>query len=243
MTRTVRIAIVEDEDATNNVFRDLLQEEYPGSTIRQFFSLEHARLGLRGESFDLVLLDIELGEAPEERVGGLALAPLLQESKTPVIIVSATAPELRFKPIITALYAWDYLEKPIDELEFLSKVRAVLDHLRASAQVVGTRPEVTADPDLLLSPLGRQRVLWKGQAVTATITHIKIIKLLVDNHDTLVGYDDLKVQLASSRETHTLRVNINKIRSNFRDVDDQFDRIRNVTARGYMWQTNKPSGV
>src|SRR5689334_2889582 len=91
-----RIAIIEDNARTNDAFKSLLEGAFSNCVVRQFLTYEDARRGLAAEKFDLALLDIELGDTPDERIGGFALAPLLKESQTPAIIVSGTPPEMLY---------------------------------------------------------------------------------------------------------------------------------------------------
>jgi DNA-binding response OmpR family regulator len=235
-----RFAIVEDSDSTNDHFRRVLEGAYPAAVVHQYKTMSEARAGLSSEKYDLVLLDIDLGPEVDERIGGFALAPLLKSSGAPVIIVSGSPPERQYKDIMTTLFAWDFLEKVVDDDELVALVRDLLEHVSATAGAPASEASGnTADPNLQITPFGRQRVSWKGADVVASSTHMKIIKELVDHHDNLVSYGDLLNLHPSSRKLQTLRVNINRIRDNFLDVDEDFHRIDNVTGRGYVWRLSE----
>ncbi len=232
-------AIVDDDKATSDGYRALLEREYPGAKIDQFFTYQEAKESLETESYDLVLLDIDLGKTVHERIGGFPLAKILDEREIPVVIVSGTSQEMLYKPIIKQLYAWDYLQKPIDDVELLTTVGQVLLDTSAdrAADVAEVEKEgATADPRLRIVPLGRHSVTWNGEKVAITLTQMRILELLVRDHDQVVPYERLTALCKSSRARENLRVHIKHIRDNIAAVDGEFNSLDTVPMKGYIWR-------
>src|SRR5687768_229270 len=232
-----KIAIVDDDETINDGYHSWIQKEYPDAQIDQITSFKDAMERLAQEKYDLVLLDLQLGRTMQERVGGFTLAKILQERQIPVVIVSGTPQEMLYKPIIAELFAWDYLQKPVNQLDLLTTIQQVLkETAKKPSDKSGTSDTGTADPDLKIDPLGRQRVLWKGRVVPASITQVKILEALVRGHDTVISYETLAGLCRSSRARENLRVHIQQLRDGFEGVDETFDRLDTVTMKGYIWR-------
>jgi DNA-binding response OmpR family regulator len=232
-------AIVDDDKSTNDGYRSWLEKEYPDSQIDQFFNFQDAKENLASKPYDLVLLDIELGTTVHERVGGFPLAKILDEREIPVVIVSGTPQDMLYKPIIKQLYAWDYLQKPVEQVELLTTVGQVLletSQERAAEVPEAERQGATADPRLHIAPFGRHSVTWNGERVALSVTQMKILELLVREHDQVIPYERLAALCKSSRARENLRVHIKHIRDNIEAVDPDFTGLDTVPMKGYIWR-------
>ena len=68
------------------------------------------------------------------------------------------------------------------------------------------------------------------------MTKTRIVSVLAENINKDMGYDKLFEVIDSGTNKENLRVHIQTIRAAFREVDPEFDRIRNVPMVGYTWR-------
>jgi len=173
-----RIAIIEDDPPTSNMFRAWLAEAYPLATLEQFFDLESGVRAVESRVFDLVISDIDLGRTTE-KYGGVRIAGMLKGKPIPVLIVSGLpAPDL-YREIMFALDAWDYLEKPVTQPDFLNQVGHALRWRESQTKQVGHQrmssdgTTTVVDPLLAIDPLNRVRVAWRGSRVALSMTQVQ----------------------------------------------------------------------
>jgi DNA-binding response OmpR family regulator len=112
-----KVAIIEDDPPTSRQIRDWVLSA-ADIEAAQWFTHDEAEAAITREDYDLVILDIELGR---ERRAGVAIINAINKSGrgTPVLVVSAM-PAARYRGIMKALDAWDYLQKTtFEEPEFI----------------------------------------------------------------------------------------------------------------------------
>src|SRR6478752_10420639 len=150
-----RIAVIEDDLPTSNQLAGWIRAARPDVEIHQWFNRDDAEAAIERESYDVVLLDIELGR---ERHAGVALINAINKrgQGVPVLVVSAM-PATIYRSIMKALDAWDYLQKTtFEESDFIDTVlemlRAAKDRAPARAQAAPA-PAPAGDAELSLDPL------------------------------------------------------------------------------------------
>jgi len=114
-TGRARILHVEDDISLTQLVHELLEDE---ADVFAANSLAEARRSLKGTGYDLVILDITLGDG-----SGLDLLPLLHQSgrKPPVILYSATEPSREISDLVEGA-----LVKSRDSVEqLLASVRSL----------------------------------------------------------------------------------------------------------------------
>jgi len=74
------IAIIEDDKTMNNYLKSLI-ETISSVTVSQYFNLADAETAVQNQHFDLIILDIELGQTPKEKLGGIRILNLLSGKK------------------------------------------------------------------------------------------------------------------------------------------------------------------
>jgi PAS domain S-box-containing protein len=120
--RRARILHVEDDESLTQLVNELLAEE---ADVTSAHSLAQARLRIESSQYDLVILDIALGDG-----SGLDLLPLLQRggrAAPPVILYSATEPSRELSNMVQAA-----LVKSRDSVEhLLGTVRRLASHVAA----------------------------------------------------------------------------------------------------------------
>lgn len=167
-----RVLIVEDDRA----IRELLQLHLSlaGLEVAESADGREALERLRGEAFDLVVLDIML-----PHLDGIALCRGLRAKganrRTPVLMMTARDSESD-KVLGLESGADDYLTKPFGVREFMARVRAVMRRSRP----VDDEPEAAGSLDIrgvTLDPV-RRRATLRGQPLDLTPQEFEILRVL-----------------------------------------------------------------
>lgn len=227
----VRVAVIEDDLPTSNQIRGWIESARPDARVDQWFARDDAAAAIDRESYDLVVLDIELGR---ERHAGVALINAINKRRgTPVLVVSGM-PAGIYRSIMKALDAWDYLQKSdFDEHEFIETFLDMLRSVQASASSADR--QVDAAGQLSLDPLHQTSPLWRGARVNLPLTSQRILDVLYRRRGQIVSYDELFQAVKSGRNRDNVRKHVSTIREAFREVDADFNRIENVPMRGFRW--------
>jgi DNA-binding response OmpR family regulator len=205
----------------------------------------HAR-----ESPDLVLLDIML-----PAIDGFEVCRRIRAwSQTPILMLTARGDE---EDRIAGLEigADDYLVKPFNPRELVSRIRAILrrasnqgvsqeQSANATASDVRAKGEVLRFPDLTIDLLAR-RVEVQGYEVALTPTEFDLLTLLARSPDrvftrevlmnTVWGYDYLG-------DGHTIDVHMSALRKKI-DVDPNQRYIKTVWRVGYRFEMKANSSM
>lgn len=233
-----RIAIVEDDKSTNDTFLTLLKNRWPDCRVDQFLNFESANDALTKYQYDLVISDIDLGPGTD-KYGGAKIAKLLHVKQSPLLIISGLPqPELH-REMFKALDAWDYLQKPVNESDFINQISRAITfsqaHERGLSNSGSFQAPATPDPNLQIDLRSTTRVTWKGNRVNLSMTQIRLLQTLVEQTNQGVTFETLFDQIDSGRNKENLRVHIGSIRREFSAIDPEFNSLKNVPMLGYMW--------
>ena len=225
-----RVAIIEDDPPTSDQLKGWMLSARPGLQVDQWFTRDEAEAAIARETYDLVVMDIELGR---ERHAGVALINAINKQHgTPVLVVSAM-PATIYRSIMKALDAWDYLQKTtFEEADFID---TVLEMLRASKDRPAKPAVAPIDQELSIDPLGQDAVLWRGHRVNLPLTAQRILAALHAHRGEVVSYDELFQVVKTGRNRDNVRKHISTIREAFRDIEPTFEGIESVPMRGFRW--------
>lgn len=229
----IKVAVIEDDIPTSKQIREWIRAARPGIEIDAWFNRDDAEAAIVRESYDVVVLDIELGR---ERHAGVAIINAINKSArgTPVLVVSAM-PAAIYRGIMKALDAWDYLQKTtFEEADFID---TFLEILRAARERDAGQPSAPAGDELSLDPLRQNTPLWRGKRVNLPLTAQRILAALYQQRGEVVSYDELFQVVKSGRNRDNIRKHVSTIREAFRELDENFDRIENIPMRGFRWAT------
>ena len=235
-----KVAVIEDDAPTSNQLAGWIRAARPGIEVDQWFNRDDAEAALARESYDMVVLDIELGR---ERHAGVALINAINKRAqgTPVLVVSAM-PAAIYRGIMKALDAWDYLQKTtFAESDFID---TFLDILRA-ARARRSEPVAEAAPvaaELSLDPLWQRTPTWRGARLNLPLTAQRILATLHQRSGQVISYDELFEVVKSGRNRDNVRKHVATIREAFREIDADFDGIENVPMRGFRWVAPAATG-
>jgi DNA-binding NtrC family response regulator len=144
---TARILIVDDEPNIRLTFRTAL--EISGCTVREASSTDEASAAFAAEKFELVILDLRLGEGSGLNVLARMRSDMVM---TPCVIVTAYG-NVRNAVDAMKLGAIDFLEKPIEPNALREMVADVLarHHPRLDAEEPATFAELVNEAKRLIN--------------------------------------------------------------------------------------------
>ena len=184
--------------------------------------LEHIRL----ERPSLILLDIML-----PGMDGLKTLEVLKSRgiDVPVILVTAKSDQIdKIKGLDSG--ADDYITKPFDIMELISRVKAVL---RRSAKHKNS--VVFTYKSLLLNHDSR-RVTVAGEDIPLTFKEYELLHMLLVNQGTVLTRDRLMSEVWGTDfegETRTVDVHIGTLRQKLKSAGEYIETVRNVGYKIY----------
>lgn len=225
------IAIVEDDaDQRSNYCAAI---ENKGFETAAYPNRAAALEGIRERQPDLAVLDIIL---ESEVDGGFMLCRdlLAQNPELPVIFLTERVDEID-KISGLRLGAWDYQPKPISATFLAERVASLLRLKEVRAAPETTKSNAKRLGDLSLNESSMQAA-WKGERVDLTLTEFRLLAHLLRIPGEAVTYDSLMQSTIQSYVTsNTINTHMRNIRKKFRQLDNEFDCIKNEYGFGYRW--------
>ncbi len=191
-----------------------------GVTTAYTLSVEETHEFLRGNTADLILLDINLGKG-----SGFALCKTLRETlDVPILFISARTSN---EDMLLALNIGgdDYIQKPYSLSVLLAKVKAVLKRYGAKET-----PENRLRLEAGLAYLD-------GAALPLKNKEYKLLKYLMDNRGKVVGKEELFENVWEDRFVGdgTLNVHIRRLREKIETDPNEPVLIKTVWGVGYLF--------
>lgn len=215
----MRILLVEDDELLGDAARAGLSQY--GYTVDWLKDGESAKLALKNESFDLVVLDLGL-----PKLSGLGLLRDVRSSGnvTPVIILTARETiEDRVKGLDCG--ADDYLTKPFDMGELTARVRALIRRSTGRADSTIQYRNVELDP-------AAHSVTVDGNEVNVPRREFALLQKLLENSGHVLSREQLMQSVYGWEEdvdSNALEVHIHNLR---KKLNATF--IRTIRGVGYM---------
>ena len=221
-----RILVVDDEPQIRRFLEIALRSE--GYLVQEAATGGEAleRLATRGA--DLVVLDLSLPDGD----GRDLLRELRSWSQVPVIVLSVRASEAEKVAALDA-GAHDYVTKPFGIQELMARVRSLLRHHRAPADVA----PLFNDGHLRID-LARRAVSVDGAAVALARKEYDLLALLVKSAGRVVTQQQILRELwgpGHVEDTHYLRVVVAKIRQKLGDSAAEARYLRTEPGVGYRF--------
>lgn len=219
-----KILIVED-DATIGRFVEL-ELAHAGYEVSRFGDGEAALEAVGASMPDLIVLDLML-----PGIDGLEVARTLRARKVNVPILMLTA-RSQTQDVVTGFDAGadDYLRKPFEISELLSRVRALLkrvEHERPTPQHrVGN---IEIDPS-------SRSVTVAGKPVSFTAKEYDLLEYFVTNAGRVISRDEILESVWASQHTsdsNVIEVFVCHLRNKIGDDDNQ--TIRTIRGVGYFF--------
>jgi len=215
----VRILLVEDDPILGDGIKSgLMQDQY---NVDWLTNGEQASQALQTDSYDLLLLDINL----PAKSGLDVLKDLRQDNNaTPVIILTASDTiEDRVQGL--DMGADDYLSKPFDLDEMLARVRALFRRSK------GRTAPTLVHADLELNPVEHTLTL-AGKSIDLSPVEFNLLQLLLENRGRVFPRTKLEDNLYGWNkdvDSNTVEVHIHHLRKKLGS-----ELVRTVRGVGYV---------
>jgi two-component system OmpR family response regulator len=219
-----KIAIVEDDATIARLVE--LELMHVGYEVVRYADGESALSGIAEADPDLVLLDVMLPGAD-----GLTVARTIRGRGLTMPILMLTA-RSETQDVVLGFDAGadDYLRKPFEAPELLSRVRALLkrtEHERPGVQYKAANVEI--DP-------ASRSVLVDGETVSFTAREYDLLAFLVTNAGRVISRDEILEEVWSGQhetDSNVIEVFVCHLRTKIGDKDNQI--IRTIRGVGYFF--------
>ncbi|MDR3047708.1 MAG: response regulator transcription factor [Bacteroidales bacterium] len=221
-----RILVVDDEEDLCEILKFNLEQESFAVDIA--LSAEEA-LRLDIPSFDLILLDVMMGE-----ISGFKMAEILrnQRIEIPIIFCSAKDEE---EDTLTGLEIGgdDYILKPFSVKEVIARVKAVLRRFSTTG-LQDKETEIIKFEGITIN-IGRKKATINGSDIDLTKTEYQLLTLFIQNQEKIFSREELLVQVRQADvfvTERTIDVHITRLRKKIIPYDKY---INSRSGFGYFF--------
>jgi two-component system OmpR family response regulator/two-component system response regulator QseB len=228
----MRVLVVEDDEGIAAGLKGHLRQQ--GCAVDVIDSVSGAWSALCSEHFDIVLLDLGLGDGDgSEVLGRLRHAPegRLPDPKTPVLIMTARD-HVASRIAGLDLGADDYVTKPFDADELAARMRALHRRAAGRAQPLIRCGEVAIDP-------AARSVELAGKPVELSAREFAVLLSLVEVRPRVLSRQQIEARLYSwdgGLESNAIEVYVHHLRKKLGD-----NLIRTMRGVGYFVPAEPPA--
>ncbi len=241
MEENERILIVEDSESLNDFMaKNLRSLSYE---VEQSLSKNDALKKLSKNIFDLVILDLNLGDEDSNESGMKILHKIRQQDKfVPVIIVSSIQDgNTKIKGFKEGCD--DYITKPFFIEELILRVKRIL--LRSSMIDFEKKPiSENLSSGIFEIDLKNQKALKKGKELKLRKKEFELLKFFVKNSNQVLSFQQIYQNVwddwISNEKTieQNIYVNIRSLRKQIEDDIKNPKYIVSVSKSGYIFAPN-----
>ncbi len=219
-----RIMVVEDDKNMNKGIQLALRQE--GYCFVACRTLAEARVALKSQKTDLILLDVNLPDGN----GMDFIREIRRQYQTPIILLTVNDMEM---DIVMGLEAGanDYITKPFSLMVLRARVAV---QLRPQKNRNGHFSQDGLDLDF-----ESMRFYQNGRPLELSLTEQKILKILCENRGATVKRSHIIDTVWSGDseyvDEHALTVAVKRLRGKLEDKDGKREYIKTVYGVGYAW--------
>jgi DNA-binding response OmpR family regulator len=225
-----RILLVDDEQSVQKLLAYPLRKE--GYEVVPAMDGQEALERCRGQSFDLIVLDVMLPKLD----GYDVCRQIRAQSSVPIIMLTAKAEEFD-KVLGLELGADDYITKPFSMREFRSRVKAVLR--RSEIQREEQHEEEPLEAEGLRIDFVKRTVEIRGESVRLTYVEFEILSILARNPGRVFSRTMLLDRLwgdSAFRDPRTIDVHIRHLREKVERDPKEPEFLFTVRGVGYHFR-------
>jgi len=222
MDNKIKVLIIED-DPELLMALSLYLKKYGMDTT----CVEEPYIGLSmltQEDFDVVILDLTL-----PGMDGLDVIKKIRENSDIPIIISSARNDLTDKVIGLERGADDYMPKPYDPRELVTRIKAIL---RRSS---GTKRDKKSG-SFVVDEAGHT-IKFKGKPLELTAAEFDVLQILINNKNSAISREQLlydSKHIDDNSSVKNIDVIVSRIRNKLSKIDDSKSYIRPVRGIGYM---------
>lgn len=219
-----KILIVEDNNDVNSLLANVIREA--GYETKSAYDGLEALEKIKGENYDLILLDIML----PYKSGDEILKEIRRFSDIPVIIISAKD-MVGIKVDLLKMGADDYITKPFDIDEVIARIETNLRRYKKDSR--GSRE--FAYKDIILKP-DLKCVTVKDKELNLTAKEYNILELFMKNQNKVFSKANLYEVIWESEylgDDKTIKTHISNLRNKLKEINEDEEYIETVWGMGY----------
>ncbi len=226
-----RIAIVEDEVAIRENYKEVLEQQ--GYSVQAYGNRPQALAAFTTRLPDLAIIDIGL---EDEIDGGFSLCQSLRAMSSSLPIIFLTARDSDFDTVCgLRLGADDYLTKDISFPHLVARIAALFRR----SELLGA--DIEENNLLSRGPLAidgnRMQVTWNQQTIELTVTEFWMVHALAKRPGHVRSRQDLMNEAKIFVDDSTITSHVKRIRKKFLAIDPHFECIDTVYGMGYRWDS------
>lgn len=220
----MKILIIEDD-----VELSMILSNYLTRHGMEVISAEDPYLGmslLTQHNFDLVILDLTL-----PGMDGLEVVGKIRESSNVPIIISSARDDITDKVIGLERGADDYMPKPYDPRELITRIKTILR--RTNAYVEPKEP----DNEIFTLEQAARVIEFKGQMLDLTAAEFDVLAMLIQHKNGSVSREQLIYEsehIDDESSVKNIDVIISRIRNKISEIDHENIYIKPVRGVGYL---------
>ncbi len=226
MENKIKVLIIED-DPELLMALTLFLEKYSMEVV----CAEEPYIGLSQltqNDFDIIILDLTL-----PGMDGLEVIEKIREYSNIPIIISSARNDLTDKIIGLERGADDYMPKPYNPRELVSRIKTILRRFNNPNE---NFQNINKQNTFEISPKGHI-IKFKGKALDLTAAEFDILNILIHNKNSAVSREQLlydSKHIEDSSSIKNIDVIISRIRSKLAKIDPDNSYIKPVRGIGYM---------
>jgi two-component system response regulator CpxR len=227
------ILIIDDDEELCSLLVEYLKPE--GFTVDTTYSAETGIVMAVEGSYSLVILDLML---PGQLNGFDVLQKIRSSKSMPVLMLSARGEDVD-RIIGLDMGADDYLAKPFNPRELLSRIKAILRRFKPlpPEQLTPAGGNKFRIGDIELNS-GSRTVLKAGKLIDLTSVEFNILETLMINVGKIISRDELTKNILGrslSPFDRSVDVHISNLRKKIGIAANESEQIKSIRGAGYVF--------
>ena len=180
---------------------------------------------LTQHTFDLIILDLTL-----PGIDGLELIPKIREVSNIPIIISSARDDITDKVIGMERGADDYMPKPYDPRELVTRVKTIL------RRTVSTEEKKPEEALFVADPKARE-IRFKGKSLELTAAEYDVLLMLLQHKNGSVSREQLLYESEHIDDDSSIKnidVIISRIRQKIAKIDPDNIYVKPIRGVGYL---------
>ncbi|CAA6807107.1 MAG: Putative two-component regulator [uncultured Sulfurovum sp.] len=219
----INILMIEDDYEIAQILTEYLNKfDIKVTSVEEpYIGLSH----LTQNSFDLLILDLTL-----PGIDGLEVIPKIRKTSSIPIIVSSARDDITDKVIAMERGADDYMPKPYDPRELVTRIKTILRRTQNSE-------ESKNNDSLFMLNTEARSVIFKNIMMELTAAEFEILSILIQHADSAISREQLlydSEHIDDNSSIKNIDVIISRIRHKLSLIDPSHSYIKPVRGIGYL---------
>jgi two-component system OmpR family response regulator len=180
---------------------------------------------LTQHKFDLIILDLTL-----PGIDGLEVIPKIRQNSSIPIIVSSARDDITDKVIALERGADDYMPKPYDPRELVTRIKTILRRVQKSS-------ESNVKKSIFELNFNARNIIFNNKLLELTAAEFDILSILIKNKNSAVSREQLlydSEHIDDNSSIKNIDVMISRIRHKLSNIDKENSYIKPVRGIGYL---------